>query len=649
MRWAVVAASLVALFLPARAEALHVEVKVGLDGHLRGEWTQLEAHCSLDPGEQPFKGKLILDFSGYAFGGCETPFELQPGRSTTVRLTVPVLMGKAYAVRVEDAQGKRVVEVEPDDYSRVEAKRRLALLVARTGLGAIESKKLKDPPRLARVDAIGLPRDHRALRGVSAVFLPLDGDDAAMRDLYRDPDRVATLRSYVELGGRLILLARPAFPRVWVGTRLETLIPVRDPSLASVSPQDVAFLLGKLREGASSVPVVRTELAPGAAWVHRKGKIGLVAQRSLGRGRVLFVAFDPDSRVLREAELLGPSLAGMATPDKRTSPRRWLRPRRLERVAMRAFAARRLLSPLGFGLLAAAVVLHILVLGPLTFLLGRKKRSPWAALLVPPLLSVLLALVIMLIGAATRERGEVRMLEFCTQAPSGEARATAQLEVGVFAAHDAKFAIDLPKRWFPALQDRGPLAALQFRDAPPVLRFSDGVARSLGPLSVAARGFSQVRFEGDESRLPLTVARAEHGTVQLTSLAEQGKLTGLAALKLDVQGDRFQLLPDLGPGRSFRWNPQRAPRAAFDRKRTIDQDPFLDEGGRLLLTVRLASLIARRYRSYQARPKRMSMFPDVWILHLDPEPQISLSVRRGSVSSAAPKTCRVTLVPLEQP
>jgi hypothetical protein len=643
------------LAFASSASAVDGEVEVGLGGVVPADgWTPLKVRLALEADAAPLVGRVILDRPSFAVSGYAAAFSLQPGASTVVRLCVPVGLGKSYAVRIEDADGETLRTIEPQaDWHSLENRERLAILLAPTGLGILSGKSHgKDRPRLAHLSPADLPRDPRPLQEASAIFIPGDAD-AALVDLCGDAGAVEVLERYVQDGGRLVFLAKPGVPPPWQGTAAEVLLPVQGYTLRSLPAESFEFLLGSLPAG--DVAVLEGKLRPGASWRQHSGSVGIIAERAVGQGTVAFVGFDLDEARVRNASKLE-RLVATLTPTRGRPPWR-LKPKRLQKVAAEVFQGRAPLSTLGFVFLAAAIALHVLIMGPIASL-ASKRRSPWPPLLLPPALSFTLGCAILLVGAATRGDPEARSIEFVVH---GEGHAESQLELGLYAGADASFSLDLPRRWNPTLQKRAALDYLTFRAPGPALVFRDGRPVSLAPIAVPARGFSQLRLRGRATGGPRLSIVCDPQDVNVVEVTNRGSepLSALHLVVFEGKSARIQKVATLAPGESSRCD--RRSGVALQRKLDITGDLFdpLDAEAEPILIHRVAELLFMKHgraplssaSTDTDAPKTDREFPSAWVLNIDLAAAPPATVRADGepLSPQQIRCVRVDLLPVRDP
>src|SRR5262249_23569235 len=150
-----------------------------------------------------------------------------------------------------------------------------------------------------------IPAHAWALEGVAAVVL---ADGPGVAELARDDARVAVLTTWVRSGGTLLVTGGSG-ARFFQGTPLGELLPV---DVLPERDEIPAAALSPLGAIADPVPVDRASARPSAHTILAgPGGAPIVAERKLGRGRVVFLAFDPDRPPLRGAKNLGAFLSGL--------------------------------------------------------------------------------------------------------------------------------------------------------------------------------------------------------------------------------------------------------------------------------------------------------------------------------------------------
>lgn len=615
---------------PVAAGGLHLEGRLGLGGRaVLGEHAAVSVKVTLAEGQAPFSGRLQIGASGLQLSGTELKLSLLPGTERRVRLAVPYHRNTIHrAELIEDSGGEgRRVKVElSDDTARVD--RQSVVLLASEGWPSLVAD---EKVTLIHVAPQDLPRDSRVLRGLGALVVPLRAEG---REHLTDPRFAKTLQDYVNGGGVVLFCGRSDAPRVWVGSPLEPLLPVRDPRAGSAEPAQVLAFLGAVEVPA--LPCVLSELAPGARWVERNERLGLLAERSYGAGATRFLAFDPDQRGPRAAPALPSALRTAVSPSGASGRANWGR-YDLEAGAAFAFAGRPALSLGSFSLIVGVVIVHSLIAVALALVLKRRKRQPWLAVLVPPALSGVLGTLLILIAAAGREGPEARALVLVAQpAPNTQGPVPARTVIGLFSERSSQVRVELGS-WSPLPSERGALDSLQFRVHPPWVH-EEGEARWLGPISIPGHGHSRWVFAGESEGLPLSATFTE-GVFEVSAAREiGGRLYGVM---VDPQGKvAVQALEGAGPGRSARFDPALARSVLVPED--ADGDPYRSGTSEERLGRYLLSLVSARSRGKKG--------PGFVLVHFGRRGVTLPAVKSAEDEGEVPfEALVVTLVELETP
>jgi hypothetical protein len=348
-----------------------------------------------------------------------------------------------------------------------------------------------------------IPEESWLLEAASGVVL---ADAPGVRELAQDPLRVRALAEWVERGGTLFV-AGGTTP-YWSGTSLEELLPVDTPGTRrQVSSEALAFL-GELSGPAT---VSDATVRPECDLVAGTPSAVLVASRAIGRGRVVFLAFDPDAptvRPSRELPRLARSLMGSSRGEPVPIPHE-----RFTELSTRAFEE---LPPVGiFGLtgIALSVLAAAIVAGPIA---ARRRVRP-ALVLVAPALSALLAGAIVLGARLVRRPSETHAIAFVF--PDGP-RASAVIEdVALVAGDSTAFELDLAPGALPLLLERPRIELLDFRARRTTLTLAAGKPLTMGPIDALPEGLSIVhlgaRVSLEDSFAPRV--RLEKGELVLTA------------------------------------------------------------------------------------------------------------------------------------
>lgn len=617
---------------PSRAYEL--EVVVGLDGVLQEEtWAPVLVRVKAHPGEPTLAGTVAVDLGRDAVAGGETPVTVVPGQTTLARLVVPIGPGRSYQVRLLDAERRTVAETDPEVAGAIlDRDDRLGLLVGADGLLALRASPQKGAPRLTRVSATELrPLPECVLDGLAAVVLLPDAS-GDLRDLARDRAVVDRLSGFVERGGTLVAVGGTPTP-FWEGSPLEELLPLARQRARPGREPVATFeeLLGPLAlapdEAPAALPILRVLPDDTAQPVFALGRSGdpLLIRRRLGRGQVLFLAFDPDLPALRTGARAGAFLSQLVPPRPVAPPR--LEDKELEATARRAFGGVSPLTTTGVSLLGMALLGHVLLVGPVAILIGR-RRGPWAALFAPGLFSLLVATGLFLAGAAARGEPAGRALAWSfRRARDPQSPGRLHLGLGLFAGRGERFRLGLGPGLVPLSTRRDALTlGGQLRAPNPRLVFQDGHPVSIDPVCVAARGLIHLELEGPDAPEPAPFERARlvppavPGGAPRLELRATAPEQSLHAVVMGPGGARFGSIPALEPGQTWLFDgergvaPPRSP-AAWEGDLWADDDPTPSQA--LLLQV-AAQLEARRTASLASTPAGIPpAFPAGWIVRLD--------------------------------
>ena len=630
--WGLIFACLVAL-APARAAGgdLSLEGKVGLGARAKfGDHVSCSLRVRLAGHAAPWEGTLRVGVEGVRLGGVEQSLSLAPGSERRVRVSVPFVRGSVYRARLSESGGERGLEIELSDDAQQVDERSVAVLGG-SGWGALSGD---DKLTLIHITPEDFPLDARVLRGLGALVVPLD---AERRDLLRAESFAATLDEYVAQGGVVLFTAAADTPRVFVGGPLEALVPVQDPGGASFSPSELSPLLGELT---GAIPCVRADLTPGARWLESSPRGGICAERAHGNGLVRFLAFDPDASNLRGASRLGSALRRFASPAPGRAPAPHSTYDLLE-LAKGAYQARPALSHLGFALIVGVVLLHALVAAVLGLVLRRRKRQPWAAMLLPPLISSGLGVVVILVANLSQRGPEARALVLVAQPASGAlGTSPARAVVGLFTERPVRLRLVLGE-WSPQTEEPGALDALQFRDSPPWVR--EGARRTLEPITLPGHGHSRWTCLGEAEGLPLIVVESGAGW----EIGATRELEGLHGVLVSPKGTvSWVPLPALGPGRTVRFDPSEAEPVRSAQELELEGDPFVDP-------VALARL--REHAAAGLGWLRAGEGPRFYLLHLARRPLATVSVERaepedgGQGANLPLDSLVLTILPVELP
>jgi len=272
---------------PALAQPASLPVTVGFDGAFRpGVPVPVTMRIPAPPAGGP--AQLIIDApaltpkTGRATVSTVVPFQAVAGIPTTLRAPV-VIRDVRRPLAVRAAVGGRVFAAAsvPLDPARVAG--RLVVLVSnvRAGLGVL--RRLDERAVDAYVTAGALPSRWQDYASVDLLVLR-DLDPARLDGEQRD-----ALLTWVQLGGRLAVIARPRVP---LPAFLDPIMPAHAGDAGVLpSPADLSARYGGALP-AGPIAMVALVAAPGAAVV-RSGGAAVVAAHAAGDGYVTVWGIDP--------------------------------------------------------------------------------------------------------------------------------------------------------------------------------------------------------------------------------------------------------------------------------------------------------------------------------------------------------------------
>lgn len=641
---------------------------MGLDGLLvDGSWAPLEVRCTLGPDEPALDGLIVVTRPREVVSRIEAPVRVEPGATVAVRLSVPSTSGMTYAVRVVDAQGRTLAEATPErPGALLMADERLVVLVGPVGLSGLTDGGA-DRPRVARITPERLPRDPHALFGARAVLLKPPGISAGHVELARDPAAVAALERYVRAGGTLVLF--PGDGPFWSDAPLDALSPARVLGRGEEAPVALEGVLGRVE--ARAVPVIVCAPRADARVLWSGATHPLVIERQLGRGRVVLVAFDPDRDGVRGAERMGSFLAGLVPGGPPAASA--LRASDAEALVTELLDATPPLGKVWFYLLALAAVTQVVGVSLLTAAAAR-RRGPWVGLILPPAVSLCVAVVLLVLGGLARGAPRVTTLLLELREPGGGAVHAA---VGISAGARGRFMVELPLALRPDAQALTGFDLLRLRGSGAAFVERPGRAPVVGPIEVSAHGRGALLLTGralgdDEVALragPRVVARALPivvtvgpgerprddlwPRVEVTSNDER-RVEDVRVLVLGPAGARLSAPLALTPGATVTFSPDPAdalgPDGAAGEERTLGQ--LTSPAQRALLLERVARrLEAMWVRAVGVAPSGMpTPFPVVWLLHAGVEEGSVVAVLDDAGEPIArARTVRLTCVSAEAP
>ncbi|HZV01670.1 MAG TPA: hypothetical protein VFF73_33475, partial [Planctomycetota bacterium] len=638
---------------PVRAQELEVTVDAGWDGSfVEDAWTPLKVTLALPEGAKALRGRVVCEpVPLERVPGCSASFTLEPLRgaraTAVVRLAAPARGDLSFTVCIEDENGREIGRGLPRDLPRrIDPRDRLVLLVGRkSGLSALEpriaprntppSKNDPGSARVARIAPEDLPDRSWLLGGTSAVFL---ADGPGMVELARDPARVAALESFARGGGTVVVIGGRGVA-FWAGSALDALLPVAaSGETAPAGARDLAFLGDEARPG---LAVSQATLRAGAEDLtgREAGGHPLAARRRLGRGQVVFLAFDPDNPDVRAAPELPAFLARLAPSAVPKPP--FARPDRLAEITTEELQERSPLGLLGLVGLGAATLAVLVLLGPVAV----KRRHAPGRVVLAPALSALLSVAIVASASLGRGRAQAFSIVYAF-AESDDDEALVLEDDALFAGSSTRFELELEGQATPVPLEASRLDLLALRAPGRTLCLEPGAKPRVAPIHVAAKGLAWLRAGSFVKLGARLAARAKEDALELDGRAALP--AGVCAI-VDPANHSVATAatPPLAPGETAR-----VERASFATRTIWTEDgPPLWERSPAERTrahlLRALEAVADEAR-VTAQPGKASRFPRAWVALPVPMPRLA-SIVEGGKTLDPEATVSVLLVAAEEP
>jgi hypothetical protein len=419
------------------------------------------------------------------------------------------------------------------------------------GPGAALPQAVYIPPESA-------PDTWLCYEGFDAI-LWLDPDPESLKDA----SRLDALLEYAACGGRLVVAATPG-GRLPPASPLARALPAEGSGHDDVPAEEVLAALGGTGKGAgrAPVPVARLARTAGRTVAALPDGRPLAVARSYGLGTVVVLAFDP--RLLSgagagdQARLLGLLLGASAGTEGTVQEATPFYGTGIEPLLNHL--RKRFLSTPPLGMLVLGLVLYVLAIGPVDYLLLKRKGKLRRTVVTFPLIVVgftgLAYGASFLLFGGSSGQAQVAWLDFAT-APGGNADVVRGIDVvGAYSPTGSSFSLAFP--WPRAVlgspwigsgmagsgADEGSLDGT-------VLYGGDG--RPAGEFSLPLRSHRpvQARFSGE---VPLSLDAAVRTAGDRRVLALRNGLgrqvRDLCILRSDAKGTRAFFPGDLAPGAS---------------------------------------------------------------------------------------------------
>lgn len=394
-----------------------------------------------------------------------------------------------------------------------------------------------------------------------------------------DAPRIEALRTWVHLGGRLVILGGTTGLSSLDGFPAD-LLPFRPSHVVDVPVADLESLLGGLPAGAVPAPALAGTLEQGVA-IATSADDAYAAQVPVGRGSVALVGLNPATAWLAGSAAEA-ALWSRILPTENPAPRTTSVSDSYIVDALGTLPAVQL-PP--FEQLFAIIAAYVVTIGPLNYLvLRRRDRREWGWLTMPAIIG-LFAIGAYAFGVVLRGSSVVVNELAIVNGSVGADRGSATVYVGVYSPTRSSFDVRV--------------GGNVLLSAPTQQAEFDGPRRDAGAVEVLLGdpavlrgydvGFGVQRAFRSESAASVPRVDAD---LELSGDAVQGTLTNSSAESLSdvsiVWGNGIQRLGDIAPGASVAVSV--APLSAFNESIGWRMYPFNDRAD----TAQERSIAARR-------------------------------------------------------
>ncbi len=251
-------------------------------------------------------------------------------------------------------------------------------------------------------------------------------------------DQVEALETWLTLGGQLMILGGSTGTTT-LGAFPPALLPYRPVSAVEVSAADLAALLGSVPDAAAPIPAVGGPLEQGVA-LARAGEYVVAARRSYGQGSVALIGIDPSARWLagsRAADSFWartlPSTS--AAPDPRSATG--------DDFIVYALGTLPAVQVPRIHHLALLMIAYVLAIGPINYLLLRRRdRREWAWLTMPATIA-LFAVAAYGFGALLKGANVVVNELAVVRGSVGADHGLADIHVGLYSPSRSSFDVEV--------------------------------------------------------------------------------------------------------------------------------------------------------------------------------------------------------------
>jgi hypothetical protein len=352
-----------------------------------------------------------------------------------------------------------------------------------------------------------------------------------------DTPRLEALRTWIAVGGRLVIVAGSTGATTLGGFPPE-LLPYQPTGVTDVSTTDLAALMGQLPADATSVPALSGQLERGVAIGQRGGSV-IAARSSFGRGSVTLIGIDPATQWMLN------STTDDAFWASATGATQLSRGPVASNDDFLSFAISNLpsvrLPPMGELLIL--IVAYIVAIGPLNYLiLRRRDRREWGWLTMP------VTVVVFAIGAyvfgTTVKGSDIIVNELAVvRGATGSDRGRGDVVVGVYSPTRSSFDVRIGGGALVSSLAQSDFGETTTQQPVNVLLGDPTVVRNFGV------GFGSLRAFRAESSMPTPVVNSD---LRMVDGHVQGTITNAGPDVLEdvsvVFGQGFVLVGTLVPG-----------------------------------------------------------------------------------------------------
>lgn len=359
-----------------------------------------------------------------------------------------------------------------------------------------------------------------------------------------DAARIGALETWVATGGQLLIVGGSTGVTS-LGSFPAEMLPFAPTGTVDFSTTDLQALLGVLPEGATALPALTGELVRGRELLSSGGSV-VAARTPFGLGSVAVLGIDPGTPWLASSPLVQ-VLWQKYLPTKLVTVDHTALDEGYISGALNNLPAIQLPS---VGLLLLIIVGYIVVIGPLNYvILRRRDRREWAWITMPASI-IAFAVIAYVVGVAQRGSSVVVNELAIVRGAAGTDRGVAQVYVGVYAPTRSSFNIRVGGDAL--LSATAAAASDPFDPRPAVDQPVDVLLGDPSTLRDYNVGFGSLRAFRAQASLEAPRVDAD---LHLGEGRIEGSVINASDKTLEqvtvVYGTSFQALGDMAPGQSY--------------------------------------------------------------------------------------------------